>query len=80
MAIHVALFLTLLETIALSVVLLVWAHQVRGARLLVVFLAGVVTWIVGNELPNWFGIGTAPLAMGCCPRCRSLRRRFCISV
>ena len=63
MAIHVALFLTLLETIALSVVLLVWAHQVRGARLLVVFLAGVVTWIVGNELPNWFGIGTAPLAM-----------------
>ncbi|MBF5005944.1 sensor histidine kinase [Diaphorobacter caeni] len=63
MAIHVALFLTLLETIALSAVLLVWANQVRGARLLVVFLAGVATWIVGNELPNWFGIATAPLAM-----------------
>ena len=66
MAIHVALFLTLLETIALSVVLLVWAHQVRGARLLVVFLAGAVAWTGGNELPTWFAIGTGP--------------RFCISV
>ncbi|QNP48714.1 sensor histidine kinase [Diaphorobacter aerolatus] len=63
MAIHVALLLTLLETLSLSVVLLVWAKQVQGARLLVVFLAGVATWIIGNELPNWFGIETAPLAM-----------------
>ncbi|MDR2334127.1 MAG: HAMP domain-containing histidine kinase [Burkholderiaceae bacterium] len=63
MAIHVALFLTLLETLALGIVLLVWAKQVQGARLLVVFLMGVATWIVGNELPNWFGIATAPLAM-----------------
>ncbi|MDR2326813.1 MAG: HAMP domain-containing histidine kinase [Acidovorax sp.] len=63
MAIHIALLLTLLETLALSAVLLLWAKQVQGARLLVVFLAGVATWIVGNELPNWAGIATAPLAM-----------------
>lgn len=28
-----------------------------------VFLAGVATWIVGNELPNWAGIGSAWVAM-----------------
>ncbi|WP_047195550.1 ATP-binding protein [Caldimonas brevitalea] len=63
MAIHIALLLTLLETLAMSAVLLAWAKEVRGARLLVVFLLGVATWIVGNELPSWVGIGAAPLAM-----------------
>lgn len=63
MAIHIALLITLLETLGLSAVLLVWAKQVHGARLLVVFLFGVATWIIGNELPNWAGIESAPLAM-----------------
>ena len=63
MAIHIALLITLLETLGLSAVLLAWAKQVHGARLLVVFLFGVATWIIGNELPNWAGIETAPLAM-----------------
>lgn len=63
MAIHIALLITLLETLALSAVLLAWAKQVQGARLLVMFLAGVATWIVGNELPSYLGIDVAPVAM-----------------
>ena len=63
MAIHIALLITLIETLALSAVLMNWARQVQGARLLVVFLLGVAAWIVGNELPNWAGIETAPVAM-----------------
>ena len=67
MAIHIALLLTLLETLALTGVLLLWGRHVQGARLLVVFLLGVAIWIVANELPNWVGIGSANLAMalGC---------------
>ena len=38
--------------LALGSVLLLWANQVAGARLLVVFLLGVATWIVGNKMPN----------------------------
>lgn len=63
MVIHIALLITLIETLALSAVLMNWARQVQGARLLVVFLLGVAAWIVGNELPNWAGIETAPVAM-----------------
>ncbi len=55
MAIHVALALSLLESLALAGVLLHWADRVTGARLLVLFLLGVATWIVGNELPSWTG-------------------------
>ncbi|WP_027013810.1 sensor histidine kinase [Comamonas composti] len=63
MAIHLALLLTLFETLALSGVLLLWARQVAGSRLLVVFLLGVATWIVGNELPNWLGLASVPVSM-----------------
>ncbi len=56
MAIHVALFLSLLETLGLAAVLLHWADRVDGARLLVGFLLGVAAWIVGNELPIWTGV------------------------
>ena len=63
MAIHLALLLTLFEILALGSVLLLWANQVAGARLLVVFLLGVATWIVGNEMPNWAGLGSVPVAM-----------------
>ena len=63
MAIHLALLLTLLEILALGGVLLLWAKQVAGARLLVVFLAGVAVWIIGNELPNWAGLASVPVAM-----------------
>ncbi len=55
MAIHVALALSLLESLALAGVLLHWADRVAGARLLVLFLLGVSAWIVGNELPSWTG-------------------------
>ncbi len=55
MAIHAALLLSLLESLALAGVLLHWADRVAGARLLVGFLLGVSVWIVGNELPSWTG-------------------------
>lgn len=63
MALHVALALALAETLVLAGVLLVWAKQVPGARLLTVFLLGVAVWITGNELPNWVGIEASPLAL-----------------
>lgn len=63
MAIQLALALALIETLALAGVLLVWAHRVAGARLLVVFLLGVAVWIVGNQLPNWFGPGAMRLGL-----------------
>lgn len=55
MAIHVALALSLLGSLALAGVLLSWADRVPGARMLVLFLVGVAVWIVGNELPSWSG-------------------------
>lgn len=63
MALHLALALSLAETIALACVLLVWAQHVPGARLLTVFLLGVAIWITGNELPNWFGPEAVPFAL-----------------
>ncbi len=56
MPIHVALLLSLLETLGLAAVLLHWADRVAGARLLVGFLLGVAVWITGNELPAWAGV------------------------
>jgi hypothetical protein len=55
MLLRIALGLALFETLVLAGVLLAWARQVHGARLLAMFLAGVAVWITGNELPNWFG-------------------------
>lgn len=63
MALHVVLALSLIETIALAGVLLVWAQHVPGARLLTVFLLGVAFWITGNELPNWIGPEAVPYAI-----------------
>jgi signal transduction histidine kinase len=63
MTIHIALALALIETLALAAVLVVWAKHVAGARLLTVFLLGVATWIVGNELPNWVGLSAVPVAL-----------------
>ncbi|MED5617811.1 sensor histidine kinase [Ideonella sp. BN130291] len=63
MLIHAVLAFALLETLALAVVLWIWAHRVPGARLLVLFLAGVAVWVVGNELPNWVGPEVEPLAI-----------------
>jgi signal transduction histidine kinase len=63
MALHVALALSLAETLVLAGVLLVWAQHVAGARLLTVFLLGVAIWITGNELPNWFGPQAIPFAL-----------------
>ena len=55
MAIHVALFLSLVGSLGLAGVLAAWADRVAGARMLVLFLLGVSFWIVGNELPTWAG-------------------------
>jgi signal transduction histidine kinase len=55
MLIHLTLAFALFETLTLAGVLLAWADRVAGARLLAAFLAGIAVWIVGNELPNWFG-------------------------
>ncbi len=63
MLLHVVMALALLETLVLAGVLLAWADQVRGARLLTLFLLGVAFWITGNELPNWFGEGAVPFAL-----------------
>jgi signal transduction histidine kinase len=63
MVLHVVLALSLIETFVLAGVLWVWAKQVPGARLLTMFLLGVASWILGNELPNWFGPELFPVAM-----------------
>ena len=63
MLIHATLAFALFETLALAAVLLAFADRVAGARLLAAFLAGIAVWIVGNEVPNWFGIGTERLSM-----------------
>ena len=63
MLIHLALAFALFETLALAGVLLAWADRVAGARLLAAFLGGIAVWIVGNELPNWFGPGMERASM-----------------
>lgn len=63
MAIHLVMAWALVETLVLAGVLLAWAERVRGARLLTLFLLGVAIWIIGNELPNVFGLGAARHAM-----------------
>ena len=63
MLIHLTLAFALFETLALAGVLLAWADRVAGARLLAAFLAGIAVWIVGNELPNWFGPGMERASM-----------------
>jgi len=81
MAIHVALALALAGTIALAGVLLAWAQQVPGARLLTVFLVGVAIWITGNELPNWFGPQMVPIAsplMATIPLTSAAFFHFCV--
>ncbi len=63
MALHLVLALSLAQTLALAGLLLYWAKEVPGARLLTVFLMGVAVWIVGNELPNWLGPASMPWAL-----------------
>jgi signal transduction histidine kinase len=63
MLIHLTLAFALFETLALAGVLLAWADRVAGARLLAAFLGGIAVWIVGNELPNWFGHGMERASM-----------------
>ena len=63
MLIHLTLAFSLFETLALAGVLLAWADRVAGARLLAAFLVGIAVWIVGNELPNWFGPGMERASM-----------------
>ncbi|MFY3384330.1 ATP-binding protein [Paracidovorax sp. MALMAid1276] len=63
MLIHAVLGFALLETLVLAAVLLAFADRVAGARLLSAFLVGISLWMVGNELPNWFGPDTERVMM-----------------
>lgn len=63
MLIHAVLGFAVLETLVLAALLLAWADRVAGARLLAAFLIGISLWMVGNELPNWLGPQTEPVAM-----------------
>ena len=63
MLIHAVLGFSVLETLVLAALLLAWADRVAGARLLAAFLIGISLWMVGNELPNWLGPVTEPVAM-----------------
>lgn len=63
MLLHGVLAFALAETLVLAAVLWAWADRVAGARLLVLFLLGVSVWVVGNELPNWLGPDTEPVAI-----------------
>ena len=59
MAIHIALTLALIGSLVLAAVLWRWAERGPGLRQLTLFLLGVSVWIVGNELPTWFGPGAS---------------------
>lgn len=61
--IRFAMGFSLFETLVLAGVLLWWADRVAGARLLAAFLVGFGLWVVGNELPNWWGPAAEPVAM-----------------
>lgn len=61
--IRFALGFSLFETLVLAGVLLAWSDRVAGGRLLATFLVGIAVWITGNELPNWFGLEAAPVAL-----------------
>jgi signal transduction histidine kinase len=61
--IRFALGFSLFETLVLAGVLLWWADRVAGARLLAAFLGGFALWVVGNELPNWWGPAAEPVAL-----------------
>lgn len=63
MAIHLALALALLGSLALALVLWRWAERLPGTRPLTAFLLGIAVWITGNELPTWFGPGTERLGL-----------------
>ncbi|WP_311220835.1 MULTISPECIES: HAMP domain-containing sensor histidine kinase [unclassified Acidovorax] len=63
MLIHAVLGFAVLETLVLAALLLAWADRVAGARLLAAFLIGISVWMVGNELPNWLGPQTEPVAI-----------------
>ena len=63
MIFHVALAVALLGSLALALVLWRWADRAAGMRQLIGFLAGVAVWIAGNEMPTWFGPGTARLGL-----------------
>ncbi|MCM5680509.1 HAMP domain-containing histidine kinase [Schlegelella sp. S2-27] len=81
MLLRVALGLSLLETLLLAGVLLAWADRVAGGRLLAAFLAAFAVWIVGNELPNWFGPGVETLALhllATAPLTSALFFHFCV--
>ncbi len=63
MLLRITMGVSLLETLLLVGVLLAWADRVAGGRLLAAFLAAFGVWVVGNELPNWWGPSSETLAL-----------------
>lgn len=81
MLIHAVLSFALLGTVALGVLLLVWADRVAGARLLAAFLFGVSLWMAGNEWPYWWGPQAEPgmmLLLSTAPFTSVLFFHFCV--
>lgn len=81
MLLRLAMGFSLLETLLLAGVLLAWADRVAGGRLLAAFLAAIAVWIVGNELPNWFGPEVETLALhllATAPLTSALFFHFCV--
>ncbi|MBB3192857.1 sensor histidine kinase [Roseateles terrae] len=63
MLLRITMGVSLLETLLLVGVLLAWADRVAGGRVLAAFLAAFGLWVVGNELPNWWGPSSETLAL-----------------
>ena len=81
MLIHAVLGFALLETLALALLLLVWADRVAGARLLSAFLLGISLWMLGNEVPFWFSPQAEPVMMrllSTAPLASALFFHFCV--
>lgn len=81
MLIHAVLAFALLETLVLGALLWIWSDRVAGARLLLWFLGGIELWVLGNELPNWFGPEWGPVAIGLlalAPLVSALFFHFCV--
>lgn len=81
MLLRAALAFSLFETLVLAGVLWAWADRVAGGRLLAGFLLAIAVWIIGNELPNWFGPGVETLALhllATAPLTSALFFHFCV--
>lgn len=81
MLLHSVLAFALIQTLVLCALLWLWSDRVPGARLLLWFLGGVALWVLGNELPNWFGPEWGRVSLGLlalAPAVSALFFHFCV--